>query len=111
MRAPIRASASRGTRSWSIGKDAKLARGDSCGCVMSARFMIAAFILSTGWYSWRWLSSGMSLLSAFLHILVLSFLAAMAGKILGIAFFAYRAHNRPANSGQHAPSGRRRKAA
>lgn len=52
---------------------------------MGARFLAAALVLSTLWYLWRWHSGGVSGKTALLRIALISFLAAGAGKAVGIA--------------------------
>lgn len=65
-------------------------QGDSCGCEMGARFLGATLALSTIWYGWHWRSSGLSLGSSALRVMLLSFGAALVGKIVGILLFQYR---------------------
>jgi len=62
----------------------KTRSGDSCGCAMGAKFMVAGLLaaaLSGGWqlYAGR-LSSGPFIL----RLLLATFLAGIAGKIVGI---------------------------
>ncbi len=62
--------------------------GDSCGCVMGARFLAVALVLATVWYAWQWHTSTLTLKAVLLRIFLWSFLAAIAGKSVGIV--AYR---------------------
>jgi hypothetical protein len=57
---------------------------------MGARFMGAVFVLSTAWYAWPWRSPGLSVLSIAMHVIVLSFVAAIIGKVIGIALYRRR---------------------
>jgi hypothetical protein len=100
-----RLGASEGRQARSAGRGGKRSHDDSCGCAMGARFMMSTLIVSMAWYCWRWLSSGLPLLSAIIHVLVLSFLAAVAGKIVGIILFRYRSRKSPAKSSRFASAG------
>jgi hypothetical protein len=62
----------------------RLNRVDSCGCAMGARFLAAALLLSTLWYTLRWHSSGLSIKAVLIRISVISFLSAGVGKVIGI---------------------------
>jgi hypothetical protein len=53
---------------------------NGCGCVMGARCLAAALIISTVWYAWQWQSSSLSIEAALVRVLVWSFLAAAVGK-------------------------------
>jgi hypothetical protein len=63
---------------------------DSCGCAMSARFLLVGLVAALAWYAWRWYETGSSAWSYTWHVLAWSFGAAMVGKILGILSFRYR---------------------
>ncbi len=65
---------------------------DSCGCAMSARFLVVGLVAALAWYAWRWYETGSSVWSYAWHVLAWSFGAAMVGKILGILSFRYRSH-------------------
>ena len=65
--------------------------GDSCGCIMGARFLAVALVFASAWYAWHWHSSMLSIWAILLRVMAWSFLAAMAGKIVGILVF--RAHH------------------
>jgi len=60
------------------------AAGAACGCAMGARFLAAALVLSLLWYGWHWRNSELSPSSIALQVLLISFLATAAGKLLGI---------------------------
>ena len=64
--------------------------GDSCGCAMGAKFLGAALIASTGWYCWLVLQHRISLWSSCWRVLLVSFLAAAVGKIIGIGAYKMR---------------------
>lgn len=57
---------------------------DICGCAMGARFLAVALIGSMAWYGWHWRSSGLSVGGGLLRVMIVSFIAATAGKIVGI---------------------------
>ena len=63
---------------------------DSCGCVTGARFLAVTLVLSTACYGWLWTTSGLSIWSALLRILVWSFLGALLGKTVGIVNYRLR---------------------
>jgi hypothetical protein len=65
---------------------------DTCGCVMGARFLAAALLISTAWYAWRWQATGMAADVAIFWVGVWSFAAAFVGKLVGIV--AARLRNR-----------------
>jgi hypothetical protein len=58
--------------------------GDSCGCAMGARFLAVALVFSSAWYAWQWHFSMLSIWAILLRVMGWSFLAAMAGKVVGI---------------------------
>jgi hypothetical protein len=60
---------------------------DRCGCAMGARFMGVALLLSAAFYGWPWRSPGLAVLSITWHVLLVSFVAAIAGKIVGILLY------------------------
>lgn len=64
--------------------------GDSCGCIMGARFLAVALLFASAWYAWHWHSLMLSIWSILLRIMAWSFLAAVAGKIIGILVFRAR---------------------
>jgi len=64
--------------------------GDSCGCAMGARFLAVALVFSSAWYAWQWHSSMLSIWAIMLRVMGWSFLAAMAGKVVGILVFRAR---------------------
>jgi len=64
--------------------------GDSCGCAMGARFMAVALVFSSAWYAWQWHSSMLSIWAILLRVTGWLFLAAMAGKVVGILVFRAR---------------------
>ena len=66
---------------------------DSCGCAMGARFLAAALVISITWYLWQWYTSAVSARDALIRIALWSFLAAAAGKLLGITIAKFRARH------------------
>jgi hypothetical protein len=54
---------------------------------MGARFMGIAFVASVAFYGWPWRSPGLAVLSITWHVLLASFVAAVAGKIVGILLY------------------------
>jgi hypothetical protein len=71
-----------------------VAGGDSCGCAMSARFLLVAMISSLVWYVWHRHSLLLSVGGIAVRVMVCSFGAAAAGKVAGIA--AYKLETRAA---------------
>ena len=68
---------------------------DSCGCAMGARFMAVGLLSSAAWYVWQWQSAGLSLWSISWRIMLISFAAAAAGKIVGMIAFRITNGARP----------------
>jgi hypothetical protein len=71
----------------------RVGAGDSCGCAMGMRFLIAGLITSVLWYVWHGRVSGFSMGDIILRILLWSFLAACVGKIVGIIRFSLRSRH------------------
>lgn len=74
-------------RTNALGRDSKplsRVRGDSCGCAMGARFLAVGLVASILWYVWHFPSSNLSFWAVLLRVLVWSFVAASAGKIVGL---------------------------
>jgi hypothetical protein len=63
---------------------------------MGARFMGIALVASVAFYGWPWRSPGVAVLSITWHVLVVSFVAAVAGKIVGILLYRRMQANRHA---------------
>jgi hypothetical protein len=57
---------------------------------MGARFLALALIVSSAWYAWHGHASMLSMWAIFLRVLAWSFVAAMAGKVVGILLFRAR---------------------
>jgi hypothetical protein len=57
---------------------------DSCGCALGAKFMAAGLLMASAYYGWQFFSQELSLATVFLRVLVVTFLAAGAGKTIGI---------------------------
>ena len=57
---------------------------DSCGCAMGAMFMVAGLLVGAVYYGWQLYEKELTLLRSVLGVLVATFLAAGAGKIIGI---------------------------
>jgi hypothetical protein len=64
--------------------------GDSCGCAMGAKFLAAGLILSILWYAWPGHASSLSVGGIVLRIFLWCFLAAGAGKLVGLAGYSLR---------------------
>jgi hypothetical protein len=58
--------------------------GDSCGCAMGARFMLVALLLSGAYYAWQLSAHDVSLRGMLSRVALITFLAAGAGKFIGI---------------------------
>jgi hypothetical protein len=63
---------------------------DSCGCVMATKFLAAGLVLAVLWYASLGHGSGISAGGILLRILLWSFLAACAGKLVGLARYSLR---------------------
>ncbi|NWJ41917.1 MAG: hypothetical protein HXX12_13225 [Geothrix sp.] len=74
----------------------KQLRDDACGCAMGAVFTVVGLGLSSGYAVWQCRTNGMATSAAVLRVFLATFLAAGAGKVLGI--LRYRmGRNRPAS--------------
>jgi hypothetical protein len=60
---------------------------DRCGCAMGARFMTVGLLVSAAFYGWPWRSPGLAVLSITWRVLAVTFIAAIAGKIVGILLY------------------------
>jgi len=70
-------------------------RDDACGCAMGAVFMVIGLGLSSVYFGWQYRTAGLVASTAVLRVFLSTFLAAGAGKVLGI--LRYRmGRNRPA---------------
>jgi hypothetical protein len=63
---------------------------DSCGCAMGARFMAVALGVSSLYYGWLFLQHQLSGLALVLRIFLITFLAAGAGKVIGILWYRFK---------------------
>ena len=63
---------------------------DSCGCALGAKFLAAAFVVSSVWYAWQAHTSNLGAGAVGLRIFLWSFLGAMAGKLVGIGVYGWR---------------------
>jgi hypothetical protein len=57
---------------------------------MGARFLAVSLVVASAWYAWHWQSSLLSFWAALLRVAAWSFLAALAGKTVGILAFRAR---------------------
>jgi hypothetical protein len=57
---------------------------DRCGCAMGAAFMVAALSAALAYYGWQVETTNLPLSSAAMRTAGATFLAACAGKMLGI---------------------------
>ena len=64
--------------------------GDSCGCAMGAKFMGAGFAASSVYWLWQAHAGEASLGRALAGVLIVTFAAMGAGKIVGIFRHRYR---------------------
>jgi hypothetical protein len=62
---------------------------DQCGCAMSARFVGVALIASSCWFALHW--TEYSLGRAGIRILIIAFVGALCGKLVGLARYRLRA--------------------
>jgi hypothetical protein len=62
---------------------------DSCGCAMGAKFLGAALAASLAWYGWHW--KALSVWGISWRVMLITFIGAAVGKIVGIAIFRMRA--------------------
>ena len=76
----------------------KPAKDDSCGCAIGARVMAIAFLASAGFYAWEYHKGNIGLGALFLRILLVTFLGAGLGKLIGIAFYHLKKNKTPINS-------------
>ena len=63
---------------------------DSCGCALSAKFMVVALAVSTAYYGWQFGSNDVSLGGMMLRVTLVTFVAASVGKIIGILRYRSR---------------------
>lgn len=77
-------------RRLSLPATARSNAGDSCGCAMGAKFLAAGLILSILWYAWLGHASGLSIGGIVLRIFLWCFLAAGAGKLVGLVGYSLR---------------------
>jgi hypothetical protein len=84
---------------------------DSCGCAMSARFMAAGLAFSVAWYAWQFVVGAVSLGGMLARVLIVTFAAAAAGKIIGILRYRHRhRHRRSVRGADRGDDGRRARA-
>jgi hypothetical protein len=57
---------------------------------MGARFLAVGLIASIAWYGWHWRADGLSIWAFAEPVLLWSFMAASAGKLVGIALYSWR---------------------
>lgn len=67
---------------------------DACGCATSARFMAVALVAAGFYYGWQWHVGRLSVGHSALAVLGWAFLAALVGKLIGIAAHRMRGHVR-----------------
>ncbi len=63
---------------------------DSCGCALSAKFMVAALVVSVTYYGWRFGSTQVSLVGLVGRVALVTFVAAAVGKVAGILRHRWR---------------------
>jgi hypothetical protein len=62
----------------------KSGKTDSCGCALSAKFMVVALTASTAYYGWQFEANDVSLGGIVLRVALVTFAAASVGKVVGI---------------------------
>lgn len=72
----------------------KSGKTDSCGCAMSAKFLVTAFILSGALYGWQFSIDQVSLGSFVGRVALITFIAAGVGKVVGILRYRLRGRSR-----------------
>ena len=55
--------------------------GDRCGCAMGAKFLAAGLVVSLAWYGWQWHAQALALKTVCWRVVLVSFAAAVAGKL------------------------------
>jgi hypothetical protein len=73
--------------------------GDACGCAMGAKFLGAALAASMAWYGWHWKAAAGSPWSACWRIALVSFAAAVVGKMAGLLAYRMRQARASTRSG------------
>lgn len=64
--------------------------GDRCGCAMGAKFLAAGLMASIAWYGWQWHTQMLAAKTVCWRVVLVSFAAAVTGKLIGIARFRMR---------------------
>jgi hypothetical protein len=73
-----------------VGRSRKPGTTDSCGCALSAKFMLAALAASAAYYGWRLAVGNVSVAGLALRVALVTFAAASVGKVLGILLHRWR---------------------
>jgi hypothetical protein len=60
---------------------------DSCGCATGARVMTVALVLSVIFYGWKFHLNQLSFSAVMLRVVILTFLGAGIGKLVGIGIY------------------------
>jgi hypothetical protein len=68
----------------------KSGRTDSCGCALSAKFMVAALVGSASYYGWQFGADELSFGGLVLRVALVTFAAAGIGKVVGILRHRWR---------------------
>jgi hypothetical protein len=86
--------------------------GDSCGCAMGARFLALGLITSSTWFLFHWSSSIHSGWSVLGRIFLVTFCAALVGKVVGIIRYKMQTNEKPNSQSTSLPQfpARKRKA-
>jgi hypothetical protein len=63
---------------------------DSCGCALSAKFMVVALAVSVAYYGWQFGADEVSLAGLVLRVALVTFVAAGIGKVVGILRHRWR---------------------
>lgn len=63
---------------------------DSCGCALSAKFMVVGLAASAAYYGWQFGADGVSFGGLVLRVALVTFVAAGIGKVVGILRHRWR---------------------
>ena len=67
---------------------------DSCGCALSAKVMIVAFVASAVYYGWQLAAGEVSFGGFVARVVAITFVAATIGKVVGILRYRRRSKGR-----------------
>jgi hypothetical protein len=73
-----------------MGRSMKSGSGDSCGCALSAKVMMAALVASGVYNGWRFGADQVSLRGLALRVFLVTLVASGVGKVIGILRHRWR---------------------